>query len=347
MCFTKGSDAHECRIECDGTGEDLGSRYTNVKIDLRPFDTPSETFAALRLALLSGQSRVIEFPTEDGYDYQADAKVKSEDRVKLLDRATRRPTILGMVVSGQGSYADGLSVRFSPFLNCVAGSGGKSTLVRHLGYAFGAQGFMPQSPSPWLPELVRVYWEYADAVYCVERRGRHADPNEAATTWYARGAAEDWTPFDPDSNPALMTLGCPVEIWPSAEIQDGRGSLSRFENDVIQELKRLLQFRKLEDARPLLINQPRDIFDGRELFNEVMGKPHLKARQIVWSTGSPNVPVAMDAEKILITRELDGGKRMELACGGDLSETDVRDAFLDCSEGGYLAFRRRQALYGL
>ena len=36
-----------------------------------------------------------------------------------------------------------------------------------------------------------------------------------------------------------------------------------------------------------------------------------------------------------------------LTCGGDLSETDVRDAFLDCSEGGCLAFRRRQTLYGL
>lgn len=347
LCFIKGSDAHECRIECDGTGEDLGSRYTNVKIDLRPFDTPDETFAALRLAMLSGQGRVIEFPTEDGYNYQADAKVKRADRIKLLDRDTRRPTILGIAVSGEGSYADGLCVRFSPYLNCVVGSGGKSTLVRMLGYAFGAQGFMPQSPKTWLPDLVRVYWEYDDAAYCVERRGRHANPNEATTTWYRRSAAGDWTAFEPESNSGLQTLGCPVEIWPSAEIQDGRGSLSRFEDDVIQELKRLLQFRKLEDARPLLINQPRDIFNGRELFDEVLAKPHLKARQIIWSTGSANVPVAMDAEKILITRELNDGKKMELVCGGDLSETDVRDAFLDCSEGGYLAFRRRQALYGL
>jgi hypothetical protein len=347
LCFIKGSDAHECRIECDGTGEDLGSRYTNVKIDLRPFDTPDETFAALRLAMLSGQSRVIEFPTEDGYNYQADAKVKREDRIKLLDCDTRHPVILGMAVSGEGSYADGLCVRFSPYLNCVVGSGGKSTLVRLLGYAFGAQGFMPRSPKTWLPDLVRVYWNYDDAAYCVERCGRHANPDEAATTWYRRSAAGGWTAFEPASNPGLKTLGCPVKIWPSADIQDGRGSLGEFEDDVIQELKRLLQFRTLEDARPLLINQPRDIFNGRELFDEVLAKPYLKARQIIWSTGSANVPVAMDAEKILITSELDDGKKMELVCGGDLSETDVRDAFLDCSEGGYLAFRRRQALYGL
>ncbi|MEE8594112.1 MAG: hypothetical protein V3T03_08295, partial [Candidatus Bipolaricaulota bacterium] len=347
LCFTKGSDAHECRIECDGTGEDLGSRYTNVKIDLRPFDTPDETFAALRLAMLCGQSRVIEYPTEDGYNCQSDGKVKRADRIKLLDCDTRRPLILGIAASGEGSYTDGLSIRFSPYLNCVVGSGGKSTLVRLLGYAFGAQGFMPRSAKTWLPEVVRVYWEYDDVAYCIERCGRHANPNEATTAWYCRSAAGDWTAFDPESNPGLETLGCPVRIWPSPEIQDGRGTLSGFEDDVIQELKGLLQFRKLQDARPLLINQPRDIFNGRELFDEVLAKPYLKARQIIWSTGSANVPVAMDAEKILITRELNDGKKMELWCGGDLSETDVRDAFLDCSEGGCLAFRRRQTLYGL
>jgi hypothetical protein len=40
LSFIKGSDAHECRLEIDGTGEDLGMRYTWVKMDIRPAGHP-------------------------------------------------------------------------------------------------------------------------------------------------------------------------------------------------------------------------------------------------------------------------------------------------------------------
>ena len=352
LCFTKGSDAHECRIECDGIGEDLGMRYTNVKMDLRSMDKPDETFAALRLALLSGQSRVIESPTEAGYSYQAGKsgyRIKAEQRIELLSCEARRPTILGMTVAGSGAYADGLRIRFNPYLNCVVGSGGKSTLLRLLGYAFGVQGFLPATTATWLPKTVRVFWRYGERTYCIEREGRSARPDGEKVTckWYRCGPDGKWQAADPQEEPVTREMGQPVEIWPPAGVQDGRKSLSALESAVVRELKRLLKFETLEQARPLLVNQPRDIFNSRELFEEVLSKPYLKARQIIWSTGSSNVPVAMDAEKIFVVREIDRGRRMELVCAGDLSEEEVREEFLDSIEGGYLAFKRRQALYNL
>lgn len=96
---------------------------------------------------------------------------------------------------------------------------------------------------------------------------------------------------------------------------------------------------------PLLVNQPVDIFDSHQRFEAVLSKPYLKWRQIVWSTGSSNVPTSLDAEKIIVTREIRGGKRMELACAGDLHEDEIRQAFVDHFEGGELAFARRKTLY--
>lgn len=143
LSFVKGSDAHECRIELNGTGEDLGARFSYVKIDIRPDDTPDEIFRSLKPAIMSGQSRVVEYPTEDGYNYHNpdDYRIHASKKIQLMDCAEFRPTILGVTVYGNGSYTDGLKVRFNPYLNCVVGSEGKSTLVRLVAYAFGAASF--------------------------------------------------------------------------------------------------------------------------------------------------------------------------------------------------------------
>ena len=77
----------------------------------------------------------------------------------------------------------------------------------------------------------------------------------------------------------------------------------------------------------------------------VLAQPLLKARQIIWSTGSPNVPTALDAEKIIVTREKRGGRQMEVVYGGDLHEDEIRDEFVNEFEGGWAAFVRRVALY--
>jgi hypothetical protein len=345
LCFIKGSDAHEVRIELDGTGEDLGARFTYVKLDIRKNDTTDEIFRSLRLALLSGQSRVIEFPIEDGYNYTAPAKkpyrIKRGEREKLLECERHRPSIIGLTVAGKDSYANGLRLRFNPFLNCIVGSGGKSTLVRILGYAFGLQSFMEGTKRSWLPKLVRVYWRMGDSFYCIERKGRKVNPLDSETHYYKRAANGSWKE---------VKAGVPdpkIVIWPSREVQDEKISLSKFEDDIISDLVEHLRFTSFSKAGPLLINQPKDIFNNQALFNSVLSKPFLKYRQIIWSTGSPNVPTALDAEKIMVTMEQYKGKTMDLVCGGDLHEDEVRRRLLAEFEGGELAFARRVTLYSM
>ena len=54
---------------------------------------------------------------------------------------------------------------------------------------------------------------------------------------------------------------------------------------------------------------------------------------------------ALDAEKIIATTEKNKGKRMELICGGDLHEDEIRQQYLNHFEGGWPAFNRRVTLY--
>ncbi len=345
LCFVKGSDAHEVRIELDGTGEDMGKRFTYVKLDIRKNDTADEIFRSLRLALLSGQSRVIEFPVEKGYNYAASGKKKEDYTIKkstredLLDCELHRSTIIGITASGDKSYSDGLKVRFNPFLNCIIGSGGKSVLVRMVGYAFGIQGFLEESKNKWLPEQVRVFWRMGDSVFCVERSGRHHDPDEVEARNYKLIEDGKWEEIGTDMPDPQ------VRLWPSREEQDDISKLSNFEDDVIEELEKFLKTTSVVNATPLLINQPWDIFDNHALFQKILSKPLIKSRQIIWSTGSSNVPTALDAEKIIVTAEDKKGKHMEIVCGGDLHEDEIRSKLLDEFEGGDLAFARRMLLY--
>lgn len=346
LCFVKGSDAHEVRLEADGTGEDIGARFTWVKQDIRRNDTPDEIFRSLRMALLSGQSRVIEFPVEDGYDYTAIKNepyvIKKKDRAALLVSHLSRPVIIGLTVQGRGTYGNGLSVRFNPYLNCVVGSGGKSTLIRYLSYAFGLQSFSPDTTESWLPETVRVYYRMEGSVYCTERKGRKIDPLKAEIHYYLLHMDGTWNEMDsiPETN---------IMIWPSAADQADRTGLSSFEDELIDQLVENLVFSGSTDVGPLLINQPRDIFNNQRLFQKVLEKPFIKQRQIIWSTGSLNVPTALDAEKIFITTEKKRGKRtrMEMVCSGDLHEDKVRGILLQEFEGGQLAFTRRANLFSI
>jgi len=345
ITFIRGSDAHECRIEYDGKGRDLGEHFTHIKMDIRPNDTSEEIFRSLRLALLCGQSRVLESPTEDGYNYYGaggeGCRLPRKERVQLLGSGEKRPTILGITVKGKGTYADGLSLRFNPYLNCIVGNGGKSTLVRLVGHAFGALGFMSGTPTSWLPEVVRVFWREGTDTYCIQRRGKDAKAKGpgARFTWFKQLKNGQWKEI-----PAREDAANLVEIWPPPKSKD---RLCKYEASLINDLRKSLDFKRLEEARPLLVNQPRDIFNSETIFREVLSKPHLKARQIIWSTGSPNGHTALDAEKIVVTREKRGGKQMELLCAGDLHEDEIRDQFLNHMEGGWPGFVRRELLYRL
>jgi hypothetical protein len=352
LCFTKGSDSHECRSECDGTGEDLGARFTWVKMDLRENDTPDEVFRALRLALRSGNNRIVEYPTEDGYNYRGGKshyRVPKKHRSQMVNWEGARPVILGLAVSGKGSYADGVTARFGPFLNSVIGSGGKSTLVRLLGYAFGAMGFMQGTRPEWLPKVVRAFWLHGDHTFCIERRkcGLEPDGEGVEVRWLERLEDGGWEVLHENGSAALQALRNQVILWPSREVQDKKKELAHFESKVIGQLLKRLEEAEGDEKKPLLINQPREIFNGQRLFDDFLSRPLLRDRQIIWSTGSPNVPAALDAEKILVTGETKNGSRMKVICAGDLHEDEIRDQLLDHFEGGAGAFYRRQMLYDL
>jgi hypothetical protein len=348
LTFIKGSDAHECRIELDGTGEDMGSRMSFIKMDIRPRDTADEVFRALRLALINGYSRIIEHPTEGTYNYSASGRgycIPKKERIDLLKSKELRPTILGMTIWGEGSYAHEVQIRLNPYLNCIVGSGGKSTIVRMIGYAFGAQGFMETTPKRWLPEMVRIFWQQEGEVFCIERKGRNISPNnpEVNVRWLQLNDQAEWQEIEEWNDIAKENLPGMVEIWPHPKEVDAFKHMS--EDKLIQKLVKSLEFKKVEGVRPLLVNQPRDIFDNAKVFNAVLSKPLLKARQIIWSTGSVNVPAALDSEKIVITSESKNRKQMEILCAGDLHEDEICEQFVNHFEGGWAGFARRSALY--
>ena len=192
-----------------------------------------------------------------------------------------------------------------------------------------------------MPEVVRVFWREGTDTYCIQRRGKDAKAKGpgARFTWFKQLKNGQWKEI-----PAREDAANLVEIWPPPKSKD---RLCKYEASLINDLRKSLDFKRLEEARPLLVNQPRDIFNSETIFREVLSKPHLKARQIIWSTGSPNVPTALDAEKIVVTREKRGGKQMELLCAGDLHEDEIRDQFLNHMEGGWPGFVRRELLYRL
>jgi len=347
IALVKNSDAHECRIDYDGVGEDLGVRYTNVKLDLRPSDTNAEVFRALRLVLSTGWNRVVEHPVADSYNYFADGldaerKLKKKDRAALLDWKSSRTTLLGLAVDGEGSYAGGLRLRLGPYLNCVIGSGGAATVITTLAWAFGHVSFMSRTPQSWLPEAVRVYWHDAETgtVNMVERRGKHVDPDDPSvhTQWWTL-EADGWQPWivEDEERRALRKV---VTAWPAGLKLDDD---IRFEEQRVQ----LLAAQLARGSGPLLVNQPWELFEGERLYEQVLGNPATRRRQVVWATSSPAVPIALDAEKIVVTREVDEGKRLELRCGGDLHEDEIRNALLTHFEGGEAGFRRKMAIYRL
>jgi hypothetical protein len=352
LTFVKGSDAHECRIELNGTGEDMGVRYSYIKLDIRPRDTAVEVFRSLRLALMNGQSRVIEYPLENTYNFTSSGKnacIDKQERNDLLHCKELRPTILGITVFGDTSYAGGIEIRFNPYLNCCVGSKGKSTIVRLVAYAFGTQSFMNITADWWLPEMVRAFWQQGEDVFCIERKGKNKKPGAPGVTarWLKLNSRKEWREINEWNGNSLKDLSGTVEIWPPLAEEEKKSFDKMREEELIERLVEQLEFKEVKGVKPLLINQPGNLFNNAKMFDMVLSRPLIKARQIIWSTGSPNVPAALDAEKIIVTQEKQIKKRgrMRIVCAGDLHEDEIRDQFVNHFEGGWTGFAYRNALY--
>jgi hypothetical protein len=243
-----------------------------------------------------------------------------------LDRSPPR-AILGLAVQGvRHSYADGVEIRFNPFMNCIVGASGKSTVLRLVAYAFGMLRFFPGSRQQWLPQQVRVFVRDKTGVWCIQREGRHYDPNAPSVATSIQRLSGNGVWIEKCCGDAAREEARnAIEIWPNRSTLAQRSLPRHFADDDLDRLVERLDIARVRKRKPLLVHQPREIFHSADLFERVLRRPVLKFRQIIWATVSPNVPTALDAEKLIVTdvKKNTDPRRMEVVCGGDLHEDEV------------------------
>ena len=102
---------------------------------------------------------------------------------------------------------------------------------------------------------------------------------------------------------------------------------------------------ELSDSRPLLMDQPEDDLDNSYIYNTLVSEfRNSKAkRQIIISTHNANIPVASDAENIIVLG-FDGSSGF-VSDSGSLDRPSIAESVIDTLEGGREAMRKRQAKY--
>jgi len=101
-----------------------------------------------------------------------------------------------------------------------------------------------------------------------------------------------------------------------------------------------------ESNIPLVIDQPEDDLDNAFIFSAVVKvlRSIKERRQVILVTHNANIAVLGDAELLLpMRRSGDGGCAFDR---GSIDKTETKKAVLTILEGGDLAFRRRQEIYG-
>lgn len=107
----------------------------------------------------------------------------------------------------------------------------------------------------------------------------------------------------------------------------------------------LLLLHERED--PLFLDQPEDDLDNRFVFEDVVQllRSIKRERQFVIATHNANIPVAGDAEQIVVLEAL-GPSKAQVAANGSIDRDEVRSQAERILEGGREAFERRRAKYG-
>lgn len=97
----------------------------------------------------------------------------------------------------------------------------------------------------------------------------------------------------------------------------------------------------MSDNRPLLMDQPEDDLDNSYIYSTLVKEFRMskQKRQVIISTHNPNIPVAADAENILVLRF--NGNHGYLAECGAIDSKCTADAVLEIMEGGQEALKRR------
>jgi ABC-type lipoprotein export system ATPase subunit len=110
-----------------------------------------------------------------------------------------------------------------------------------------------------------------------------------------------------------------------------------------QKCTTILPILLLDSDTPLLVDQPEDNLDNRFICESVVEsiRTAKAARQLVFVTHNPNIPVLADAERVFVL-ESDGGRARTSVCG----DVDAcRESIVNLLEGGEQAFKRRQERY--
>lgn len=103
---------------------------------------------------------------------------------------------------------------------------------------------------------------------------------------------------------------------------------------------------ELGEYRPLLIDQPEDDLDNSYIYHTLVKEFHRikKSRQLIIATHNPNIPIAGDAENILIFNS--DGQNGWIEHSGTIDDKAVSSKVLQILEGDFEAFSRRAIKYG-
>ena len=121
--------------------------------------------------------------------------------------------------------------------------------------------------------------------------------------------------------------------------------LSLGQNAVALLLIILTAAQDLNDNRPLLMDQPEDDLDNSYIFNTLVEEFRRSKcnRQLIISTHNANIPVAADAENIVVLQY--NGDYGFMENNGSLDNPKISESVLDILEGGELALRNRNEKY--
>ena len=112
------------------------------------------------------------------------------------------------------------------------------------------------------------------------------------------------------------------------------------------------QAQALKDARVVIQRSEMpdledDLFEDAALYQQMLRGLLRRPRQIIWSTVNPNIPVAWDADHILVCGRRRDDRRMRVVASGAIDRPRVRKYALDILEGGEDALRKRSTQYGV
>lgn len=103
---------------------------------------------------------------------------------------------------------------------------------------------------------------------------------------------------------------------------------------------------ELGECRPLLIDQPEDDLDNSYIYYTLVKEFHRikQNRQLIIATHNPNIPLAGDAENILVFNS--DGQNGWVERSGTIDNKAVSEKVLQILEGDFEAFLRRAVKYG-